>query len=212
MKEEKVKEIKQNAESLKNANGDTVVKIAAEINKNENTTDQTENATDTVDKLNGKKEKGKKTTEEDSTQLGADLVLLDEPNLRNEYLDCMKYLLTQITDFGFQQEEEIGRSIISHTKYRLKDRESIIAKMVKKKRELTEENVFTYINDLAGIRVIPDTWDFHCERKGFCEKTEKQWLSESARNRAVYRWKKSRNSAADDWNGFLVGAGISVAV
>ena len=26
--------------------------------------------------------------------------------------------------------------------------------MVKKKRELTEENVFTYINDLAGIRVI----------------------------------------------------------
>ena len=84
MKEEKVKEIKQNAESLKNANGDTVVKIAAEINKNENTTDQTENATDTVDKLNGKKEKGKKTTEEDRTQLGADLVLLDEPNLRNE--------------------------------------------------------------------------------------------------------------------------------
>ena len=66
----------------------------------------------------------------------------------------MKYLLTQIIDFGFQQEEEIGRSIISHTKYRLKDRESIIAKMVKKKRELTEENVFTYINDLAGIRVI----------------------------------------------------------
>ena len=138
MKEEKVKEIKQNAESLKNANGDTAVKIAAEINKNENTTDQTENATDTVDKLNGKKEKGKKTTEEDRTQPGADLVLLDEPNLRNEYLDCMKYLLTQITDFGFEQEQLIGRSIISHTKYRLKDR----------------ENVFTYINDLAGIRVI----------------------------------------------------------
>ena len=87
MKEEKVKEIKQNAESLKNANGDTAVKIAAEINKNENTTDQTENATDTVDNLNGKKEKGKKTTEEDRTQPGADLVLLDEPNLRNEYLD-----------------------------------------------------------------------------------------------------------------------------
>lgn len=29
-----------------------------------------------------------------------------------------------------------------------------MAKMIKKKRELTEENVFTYINDLAGIRVI----------------------------------------------------------
>lgn len=26
--------------------------------------------------------------------------------------------------------------------------------MERKKRELTEENVFTYINDLAGIRVI----------------------------------------------------------
>ena len=36
LKEEKVKEIKQNAESLKNANGDTAVKIAAEINKNDN--------------------------------------------------------------------------------------------------------------------------------------------------------------------------------
>ncbi len=154
MKEEKVKEIKQNAESLKNANGDTAVKIAAEINKNENTTDQTENAIDTVDNLNGKKEKGKKTTEEDRTQPGADLVLLDEPNLRNEYLDCMKYLLTQITDFGFEQEQLIGRSIISHTKYRLKSRDSIVAKMIKKKRELTEENMFTYINDLAGIRVI----------------------------------------------------------
>ena len=145
MKEEKVKEIKQNAESLKNANGDTAVKIAAEINKNENTTDQTENAIDTVDNLNGKKEKGKKTTEEDRTQPGADLVLLDEPNLRNEYLDCMKYLLTQITDFGFEQEQLIGRSIISHTKYRLKSRDSIVAKMIKKKRELTEENMFTYI-------------------------------------------------------------------
>mgnify|MGYP000541470452 FL=1 len=113
---------------FKNANGDTAVKIAAEINKNENTTDQTENATDTVDNLNGKKEKGKKTTEEDRTQPGADLVLLDEPNLRNEYLDCMKYLLTQITDFGFEQEQLIGRSIISHTKYRLKSRDSIVAK------------------------------------------------------------------------------------
>lgn len=101
-----------------------------------------------------KEEKEKKNTIDDIIQPGADLILLDEPNLRKEYLDCMKYLLTQITDFGFEQEQRIGRSIISHTKYRLKSRESIIAKMIKKKRELTEENVFTYINDLAGIRVV----------------------------------------------------------
>lgn len=85
---------------------------------------------------------------------GDNLIFLDNPKLRKEYLDCMRYLLMQITDFGFAQEEELGRSIISHTKYRLKTRESILAKMERKKRELTEENVFTYINDLAGIRVI----------------------------------------------------------
>lgn len=124
----------------------------------------------------------------------------------------------QILDL--MQEQLIGRSIISHTKYRLKSRDSIVAKMIKKKRELTEENVFTYINDLAGIRVIclflDDIYrvrDFITRYLGFplwkkriLWKTEKQWLSESARNRAVYRWKKSRNSAANDRNGFLVGA------
>ena len=57
--------------------------------------------------------------------------------------------MTQITDFGFQQEEEIGRSIISHTKYRLKDRESIIAKMVKKKRE-THRGKCVYIHQRSG--------------------------------------------------------------
>ena len=62
--------------------------------------------------------------------------------------------------------------------------------------------MFTYINDLAGIRVICLFLDdiyrvrdfiYHelpgitiVKEKGFCEKTEKQWLSESARNRAVY--------------------------
>ena len=76
---------------------------------------------------------------------------------RSVYLPYLLRFLSGLLyshSYLFQQEEEIGRSIISHTKYRLKDRESIIAKMVKKKRELTEENVFTYINDLAGIRVI----------------------------------------------------------
>lgn len=91
---------------------------------------------------------------EEQGNFGANLILLDDPKRRKEYLDCMKYLLTQIEDFGFQQEEVLGRNIISHTKYRLKTRDSILSKMERKKRELTEENVFTYINDLAGIRVI----------------------------------------------------------
>lgn len=73
---------------------------------------------------------------------------------RKEYLDCIQYLLSGIENFGEQQEKLLGRSIISHTKYRLKSTESIIAKMNKKKKELTEENLFQYINDLAGIRVI----------------------------------------------------------
>lgn len=64
-----------------------------------------------------------------SEKTGDNLIFLDDPKLRKEYLDCMRYLLMQITDFGFAQEEELGRSIISHTKYRLKTRESILAKM-----------------------------------------------------------------------------------
>ena len=36
---------------------------------------------------------------------GDNLIFLDDPKLRKEYLDCMRYLLTQITDFGFAQEE-----------------------------------------------------------------------------------------------------------
>lgn len=91
---------------------------------------------------------------EEQGNSGDDLLLLDDPKRRKEYLDCMKDLLIQIEDFGFQQEEVLGRNIISHTKYRLKTRDSILAKMERKNRELTEENVFTYINDLAGIRVI----------------------------------------------------------
>lgn len=79
---------------------------------------------------------------------------LEDNAVRREYLDCMKYLLGKIEEFGLSQEEMLGRSIISHTKYRLKSSESTIAKMKKKKRELTEENVFRYINDLAGIRII----------------------------------------------------------
>lgn len=82
------------------------------------------------------------------------ILILEEESVRQEYLDCMKYLLCKIEEFGRLQEAEIGRSIISHTKYRLKSSESIIAKMKRKKRELTEENVLRYINDLAGIRII----------------------------------------------------------
>lgn len=82
------------------------------------------------------------------------IFVLEDNAVRREYLDCMKYLLCKIEEFGLSQEEMLGRSIISHTKYRLKSSESTIAKMKRKKRELTEENVFRYINDLAGIRII----------------------------------------------------------
>ncbi|WP_288775304.1 GTP pyrophosphokinase family protein [uncultured Eubacterium sp.] len=160
MKEEKKKKTNKKEEICKETDGDTVIKIATEINRKDKTevdsvfeinTDE-----DAIDKtaIETEIDKDEKKVEDDTTQPGADLILLDDPKLRNEYLDCMKYLLTQITDFGFEQEQLIGRSIISHTKYRLKSRDSIVAKMIKKKRELTEENVFTYINDLAGIRVI----------------------------------------------------------
>lgn len=80
--------------------------------------------------------------------------ILEDPVILKEYLQCMQYLLSEIEKFGKQQERILGRSIISHTKYRLKSYDSIVAKMKKKGRELTEENVYQYVNDLAGIRVI----------------------------------------------------------
>lgn len=145
-------------EKKKKTDGDTVIKKATEINRKDKTevdsVFEINTGEDAIDKTAIEIGKDEKKVEDDTTQLGADLTLLDDPKLRKEYLDCIKYLLTQITDFGFEQEQLIGRSIISHTKYRLKSRDSIVAKMIKKKRELTEENMFTYINDLAGIRVI----------------------------------------------------------
>lgn len=81
-------------------------------------------------------------------------LVLEDPVTLKEYLQCMQFLLAQIEMFGKQQERILGRSIISHTKYRLKSAESIAAKLKKKGRELTEENVLLYINDLAGIRVV----------------------------------------------------------
>ncbi len=81
-------------------------------------------------------------------------LVLEDPVILKEYLQCMQFLLAQIEMFGKQQERILGRSIISHTKYRLKSAESIVAKLKKKGRELTEENVLLYINDLAGIRVV----------------------------------------------------------
>ena len=55
--------------------------------------------------------------QEDTKQPGSDLVLLDDPRIRKEYLDCMRELLIQITDFGMQQERCWGgvSSVIQNT-------------------------------------------------------------------------------------------------
>lgn len=130
MKDEKKKKINKKEEICKKTDGNTVIKKATEINRKDKTevdsVFEINTGEDAIDKTAIEIGKDEKKIEDDTTQLGADLTLLDDPKLRKEYLDCMKYLLTQITDFGFQQEEEIGRSIISHTKYRLKDRKRLI--------------------------------------------------------------------------------------
>ncbi len=125
-----------------------------------------------------KREKNKKDLKKEDQ-----MILLDDPKIRKVYLDAMKYLLAQIENFGRKQEEELGRSMISHTKYRLKSRESILAKMERKKRKLTEENVFTYINDLAGIRIVclflDDIYrirDFIYQIPGICVIKEKDFV------------------------------------
>lgn len=82
------------------------------------------------------------------------LQFFEDDVLRNRYEEKIYFLLQQIKNFSDEKEKELGREVISHTRQRLKEYDSAVSKLRKKKRALTDENLFQYINDLAGLRIV----------------------------------------------------------
>ena len=76
------------------------------------------------------------------------------PEVQQEYQTCINLLIGKIRQFAEQQQTLLHREIISQIVWRLKSEQSILAKLRRKKREKTNANIYRYINDLAGIRIV----------------------------------------------------------
>lgn len=76
------------------------------------------------------------------------------PEVQQEYQTCINLLIGKIRQFAEQQQTLLHREIVSQIVWRLKSEQSILAKLRRKKREKTDANIYRYINDLAGIRVV----------------------------------------------------------
>ncbi len=76
------------------------------------------------------------------------------PEVQQEYQTCINLLIGKIQQFAEQQQTLLHREIVSQIVWRLKSEQSILAKLRRKKREKTDANIYRYINDLAGIRIV----------------------------------------------------------
>ncbi len=76
------------------------------------------------------------------------------PEVQQEYQTCINLLIGKIRQFAEQQQTLLHREIVSQIVWRLKSEQSILAKLRRKKREKTDANIYRYINDLAGIRIV----------------------------------------------------------
>lgn len=74
--------------------------------------------------------------------------------VQQEYQACINLLIGKIQQFAKQQQTLLHREIVSQIVWRLKSEQSILAKLRRKKREKTNANIYRYINDLAGIRIV----------------------------------------------------------
>ena len=74
--------------------------------------------------------------------------------VQQEYQACINLLIGKIRQFAEQQQTLLHREIVSQIVWRLKSEQSILAKLRRKKREKTNANIYRYINDLAGIRIV----------------------------------------------------------
>lgn len=76
------------------------------------------------------------------------------PEVQQEYQTCINLLIGKVRQFAEQQQTLLHREIVSQIVWRLKSEQSILAKLRRKKREKTNANIYRYINDLAGIRIV----------------------------------------------------------
>lgn len=76
------------------------------------------------------------------------------PEVQQEYQTCINLLIGKVRQFAEQQQTLLHREIVSQIVWRLKSEQSILAKLRRKKREKTNANIYRYINDLAGVRIV----------------------------------------------------------
>lgn len=76
------------------------------------------------------------------------------PEVQQEYQTCINLLIGKIRQFAEQQQTLLHREIVSQIVWRLKSEQSILTKLRRKKREKTNANIYRYINDLAGVRIV----------------------------------------------------------
>lgn len=63
-------------------------------------------------------------------------------------------VLPQLEQISADMSEEYGRPIIQYIAFRIKKPESIMNKLIRKRRKVTLEKAIETFNDLAGIRVV----------------------------------------------------------
>ena len=149
------------------------------------------------------------------------------PEVQQEYQDCIMVLVEKLRQFAEQQQAELHRELVSQIAWRLKSEQSILAKLRRKKREKTNDNIYRYINDLAGIRVVCLYLDDVDRVRVFLEKpaghpcfedqrlyqkAEEQRISESAYAGTVSQYAQGGNPNPHDGHGLLVGDGARITV
>lgn len=85
---------------------------------------------------------------------GGTLLFYKDVKKQESYRRCMEELLSRIETFARQREDLLGRNVLSHTKQRIKLEDSAVAKLKRKGCRITDQNLYHFVNDLAGVRVI----------------------------------------------------------
>lgn len=135
------------------------------------------------------------------TLAGADTLLMEKqlkeqieaPMVRLSYAYAMDVVQAKLKMINADLTEQFGRQVIRTMTGRIKQTDSIAKKLMRKGREVTFQAAVDTLNDIAGIRVVCFFCDdiyrvadyvkkaeghHAAQRKGLCEKSQKERLPE----------------------------------
>lgn len=91
--------------------------------------------------------------EEDSNVAEIEKLMANE-QLIVAYNEQMGAIISDISELGKKLSTDNSRPAISNISKRIKSTSSIIEKLERKKKDVSVENMFNYINDIAGVRIV----------------------------------------------------------